>query len=407
MRRTVGPRRRRARRRALPRRGDTPHLAALARDGRHAAAPRRSLPAVTCSVQSTSHRAPAARARHRRQRLVLPRPRRGAALAAVEPAGRRARRSGRRRRRRDPAFTCAKLFWWYNMYASADCRSRRARCTPPTAARSPTSTPSPAELRDELQAELGAFPLFEFWGPRAGHRSTRGSPTRAPRLRHAAADATLVYLPHLDYNLQRLGPDAPARSREDLRAVDAVVRRADRARARATGARVVVLSEYGITAVTRRRPHQPRAARGRAARGARRARARDARRRRLRGVRGGRPPGGPRLRAATGARRRGQARCCERLPGVERVLDEDGKRAAGLDHPRSGELVAVARARSLVHLLLLARRRPRARLRAHRRHPPQARLRPGRSCSSIRRSALPKLKVGWRARARRSSASAT
>ena len=23
-------------------------------------------------------------------------------------------------RRRDPAFTCAKLFWWYNMYASAD-----------------------------------------------------------------------------------------------------------------------------------------------------------------------------------------------------------------------------------------------------------------------------------------------
>src|SRR3954447_19421516 len=23
-------------------------------------------------------------------------------------------------RRRDPSFTCAKLFWWYNMYSSAD-----------------------------------------------------------------------------------------------------------------------------------------------------------------------------------------------------------------------------------------------------------------------------------------------
>jgi len=30
------------------------------------------------------------------------------------------------------------------------------------------------------------------------------------------------------------------------------------------------------------------------------------------------------------------------LPGVDRVLDEAGKREVGLDHPRSGELVAVA-----------------------------------------------------------------
>ena len=37
-------------------------------------------------------------------------------------------------------------------------------------------------------------------------------------------------------------------------------------------------------------------------------------------------------------------RLLEGLDGVERVLDEDGKRAAGLDHPRSGELVAVSRA---------------------------------------------------------------
>jgi hypothetical protein len=32
------------------------------------------------------------------------------------------------------------------------------------------------------------------------------------------------------------------------------------------------------------------------------------------------------------------------LPGVESVLDDGGKRAVGLDHPRSGELVAMARA---------------------------------------------------------------
>jgi hypothetical protein len=32
----------------------------------------------------------------------------------------------------------------------------------------------------------------------------------------------------------------------------------------------------------------------------------------------------------------------ERAEGVEQVLDAEGKRAAGLDHPRSGELVAIA-----------------------------------------------------------------
>ena len=69
--------------------------------------------------------------------------------------------------------------------------------------------------------------------------------------------------------------------------------------------------------------------------------------------------------------------CWSDCAGVERVLDEEGKRAVGLDHPRSGELVADRPGRPLVHLLLLARRRARARLRAHRRHPPQARLRPG------------------------------
>ena len=32
----------------------------------------------------------------------------------------------------------------------------------------------------------------------------------------------------------------------------------------------------------------------------------------------------------------------ENLDGIERVLDDDGKRACGLDHPRSGELVAIS-----------------------------------------------------------------
>jgi hypothetical protein len=34
----------------------------------------------------------------------------------------------------------------------------------------------------------------------------------------------------------------------------------------------------------------------------------------------------------------------EALPGIERVLDGDARRAAGLDHPRAGELVCVSAA---------------------------------------------------------------
>ena len=61
---------------------------------------------------------------------------------------------------------------------------------------------------------------------------------------------TLTYLPHLDYNLQRLGPDLDhPRVQEDLREIDALcgmlIDHAD-----ATGQRVVVVSEYGITKAT-------------------------------------------------------------------------------------------------------------------------------------------------------------
>ena len=69
-------------------------------------------------------------------------------------------------------------------------------------------------------------------------------------------------------------------------------------------------------------------------------------------------------------------RLLEGVDGIAQVLDEAGKREAGLDHPRSGELVALAEARPLVQLLLVAGRRAGARLRADGRYPPQAGLRP-------------------------------
>jgi predicted AlkP superfamily pyrophosphatase or phosphodiesterase len=150
----------------------------------------------------------------------------------------------------DPSFTCANLFWWFNMYSTADFSVTPRPMYPADGRKIPDVYTAPGTLRDELQAELGTFPLFEFWGPRASINSTRWIAEAARRVEQKHSPTlTLVYLPHLDYNLQRVGPD-PTQAASDLRDVDTVAGDLiDWYEAR--GARVVVLSEYGLVNVSR------------------------------------------------------------------------------------------------------------------------------------------------------------
>ena len=102
-----------------------------------------------------------------------------------------------------------------------------------------------------LTDALGTFPLFTYWGPGAGLPSSRWICRAAERiLADQAPDLTLVYVPHLDYDLQRFGPNSPRGRRGGGRAG-----RGARARCwtppRARDATVVALSEYGITDVSR------------------------------------------------------------------------------------------------------------------------------------------------------------
>ncbi len=153
-------------------------------------------------------------------------------------------------RAREPDFTCAKLFWWYNMYSSAD-----YSVTPRPIYRADGGKvfdvySRPASLRNDLTRALGPFPFQTFWGPRAGIGSSRWIAAVARQVEERYQPGlNLVYLPHLDYNLQRLGPHDP-RLADDLRAVDEVAGDfIDFLEAR--GVEVAVLSEYGITAVDR------------------------------------------------------------------------------------------------------------------------------------------------------------
>jgi predicted AlkP superfamily pyrophosphatase or phosphodiesterase len=145
----------------------------------------------------------------------------------------------------DAGFTCSKMFWWYNMYSSADYAVTPRPDYLADGRKMPDCYSHPAELRDYLQQELGQFPLFQFWGPGANIKSSRWI-ADASMLTDARYDPTLtlIYLPHLDYCLQKYGPDLSKISNE-LREIDQVV--ADLAGYYENKhANIIILSEYGI-----------------------------------------------------------------------------------------------------------------------------------------------------------------
>ena len=152
-------------------------------------------------------------------------------------------------------------------------------------------------------------------------------------------DLTLVYVPHLDYDLQRHGPSGPLAAAAAAR-LDAVLGPLlDAARAR--GATVVALSEYGITPAARpvdinralrsegllhvytqadMEYLDPWTSRAFAVADHQVAH----------------------VYVADPADLAAVRKVCAALPGVAEVLDASGKAAHGLDHPRAGELVLVA-----------------------------------------------------------------
>jgi predicted AlkP superfamily pyrophosphatase or phosphodiesterase len=243
-------------------------------------------------------------------------------------------------RRHRPGFTVANVCWWYAMGADVDWTVTPRPIYYADGRKEPDCYTYPPELHDELTAAVGDFPLFTYWGPGAGLPSSAWICAAAQHIMAAhEPDLTLVYIPHLDYDLQRFGPAAPqaATAAAELDRALAPLLAAVEAR----GAALVVLSEYGITDVDR-------------------------------------PVDVNRMLRAEGLlevyRQDGMeyldpwksrafavadhqvahvyvrdrndvdatAKLCAALPGVGEVLDEAGKAAHGLDHARSGELVLVA-----------------------------------------------------------------
>ncbi len=356
-----------------------PNLAALARPRLAGRARHRAARGDVQRAVDVPHRTDARRARDRRQRLVLPRARRGLPVAPAQPARGGGRSSGRPPARRNPDYTAANVCWWYAMGATTDITVTPRPIYHADGRKSPDAYVRPPGLHDELTGALGEFPLFQYWGPTASLRSSewiigasrkvldRAPPGPAARLRAAPGLRPAAVRP----GRRRRRCARPARSTPRSRPLldDALRRGRDR------GGAVRVRHHAGAPAGR----HQPAAAAPRAcSRSTRRpawstwTRGRPARSRwpttRWRTSTSTTPPTCPRVRDMLAG-----------LSGVDEVLDRDGAGAVRHRPPARGRARRRGRAGRVVHLLLLARRRPRAGLRARRRDPPQARLRPGRA----------------------------
>jgi len=155
-------------------------------------------------------------------------------------------------------FTCAKVFWWYNMYSGADWSITPRPIYQADGRKVFDIYTHPSHIRADIQEDLGKFPFPGFWGPSAGINTPQGQADCVSRWISESAiwlenqhspTLSLVYLPHLDYNLQRFGPKDSSIS-ADLRLVDGIIHDLIKFYEN-RGVQPILLSEYGITEVNR------------------------------------------------------------------------------------------------------------------------------------------------------------
>jgi predicted AlkP superfamily pyrophosphatase or phosphodiesterase len=243
-------------------------------------------------------------------------------------------------KQRNSQFTCANLFWWYNMYSTVDYAVTPRPMYPADGRKLPDIHCHPGELRSDLQSKLGQFPLFKFWGPATTIESSTwiANAAKAIEIQHSPT-LSLVYLPHLDYCTQKLGGEA-ANISQDLGEIDWLV--GDLIDFyEGQGAQVILLSEYGITSVSQP-VHLNRVLR-------------------QAGFLTLREEMGRELLDAGASRAFAVAdhqlahvyvqnaedvaqvqKLLEETPGVGKVLDASGKALFKIDHDRAGELVVLA-----------------------------------------------------------------
>ncbi|QNE21744.1 alkaline phosphatase family protein [Kribbella qitaiheensis] len=247
-------------------------------------------------------------------------------------------------RRSNPQYKVANVCWWYAMGAETDLLVTPRPIYYADGRKAPDCYTRPVELHDRLTKDLGAFPLFNYWGPTASIKSSKWIVAASRKiLAEDDPDLLLTYVPHLDYDLQRYGASSVEATRAAIELDAVLAPLLDDAEAR--GATVIVLSEYGITDVDRPVDIN----RVLRSEGLVEVHTQD-------GMEYLDPWTSRAFAVADHQIARvyvkdpvdidAVSKLLQRVAGVAEVLDADGKKEQGLDHERAGELVAVAEADS-------------------------------------------------------------
>ena len=155
----------------------------------------------------------------------------------------------KRARQRGEKFTSAKLFWWFNQGAAVDFSVTPKPHYAVNGNKAFGVAGQPVNLSDDLVKTHGAFPFPAFWGPMSGVKSTQWIANAAASVvTNQKPTLTLAYLPHLDYDPQRFGPKGTDMAKCVKELDDATAPLLDAAKA--SGAQVWVVSEYGHCDVT-------------------------------------------------------------------------------------------------------------------------------------------------------------
>ncbi len=237
----------------------------------------------------------------------------------------------------------AVLFWQNTMYANSDI----------------VVTPRPIHLDDKmlmwcyskpagyyekLKEKFGEFDLASYWGPLASAKSSEWIANAAEyTLESERPEMLFVYIPHVDYSAQRFGKDAP-QVREDVKKADEIVGRlADKVSRMGIKdqTQFTIVSEYGFNNVQGATPLN--------------LILRDAGLLSVRTIHGKEYLDFEYSKAfamvdhqiahvfVKDGFEHPARKALEAAAGVDMVLDSEGKKKLGIDHGRSGELVAVAK----------------------------------------------------------------
>jgi predicted AlkP superfamily pyrophosphatase or phosphodiesterase len=269
-------------------------------------------------------------------------------------------------------FTTANCFWWFNMYSSVDFSITPRPMYPADGRKFFDVYSWPYSIREEIKKDLGEFPFFSFWGPAAGIDSPQGKADAASRWIAESAKwienkysptLNLIYLPHLDYNLQRHGIEKSLNRSIVASAADSTIQRCNNSTNPAIhrdlreidaivgdlidffgkrGVQIVLLSEYGITNVDMP-VHLNRIFRERGwltVKDELGLEILDAGASKVFAVADHQVA---HIYLNDASLEKSVCEVLEKTSGVEKILGKAEKIAAGIDHPRAGDLIVVAR----------------------------------------------------------------